>query len=105
MYTIHYNSNPKNPEKYNHLGSLRELTAQSSKSFTSLDEAIDFWFECHSPITSLLEFTKDMKNIYVELSEQEIIEILGACDERDGNREEQLLKSQTALYSLENRED
>lgn len=105
MYTIHYNSNPNNPKNYNHLGAFKELTGQDSKTFEKLDDAINFWFECHSPITSLLTFVEDFKQVYAELKEEEILEILGSCDERDGNREEQLLKSQTTLYAMENKNE
>ncbi len=101
MYTIHYNSNPNNPKHLNHQGASSQLTEQDSKEFEILDEAVDFWFDCHNPITKLSEFLEDFKKQYQTFTEEELLTILTIADirEEDDSTEEYLI-NQKPLYEL-----
>jgi hypothetical protein len=102
MYKIVYNSNPRFPKEYNHLGCENDCTEQSEKSFDKLDDAVDFHLKCSSPVSSLLEFTQECVEQW-QLDESIVVEILTRCSLRDKESplKEQLLKSQKVLYNLE----
>lgn len=106
MYKIVYNSNPRFPKEYNHLGCENDCTEQSERSFEKVDEAVDFHLKCSSPITSLLEFAEECKKEW-KLEESIVIEILTKCSLRDKESplKEELLKTQKVLYNLERDED
>jgi hypothetical protein len=84
MFRIIYNSNPNNPLHLDHIGALGCLTAQNEKTFDNLNQAITFWFDCNSPITSLNIF-KDalMKNS--NISSDTLDEVLCLCECREEN--------------------
>ena len=102
MYTIHYNSNPNHPKHLNHIGAFSQLTEQDYKEFETLDEAVNFWYECNSTITQLIEFIEDFKKKYREFSDEQIREILEISEAREEDiTKEEYLINQSKLYSYE----
>jgi hypothetical protein len=102
MYTIHYNSNPQNPKHLNHQGAFSQLTEQDSRDFDDLNLAVNFWYQCYKPITSLLEFIEDFKKQYNNTSEEELTTLLTFVDTREeDNSTEEYLINQKPLYELE----
>lgn len=101
MFTIIYNANPKVPKNINHLGGLGALTIQDSKNFEKVTQAIDFWFECCSPITRLVEFKDELAKKYKHLSEAELEECISIVEAREEDlpTEENII-NQKALYNL-----
>ena len=78
MYKIKYNANPNMPLDLNHKGDINDLILEDSRDFNNLNELIDFYYQCDSPITSLYEFTDKFKT-YWNKSEKEVLEILELC--------------------------
>ena len=102
MYKITYNSNPNHPKHLNHIGAFSQLTEQDTKVFKTLDEAINFWFDCNSPITRLIDFKEDFMKQYSGYSESDINAILEISEAREEEiTKEDLLINQSKLYSYE----
>jgi len=102
MLKVKYNANPHNPKHLNHLGSFRELTVQDEKNFDNLNEAVDFWFNCSSPITSLIEFKKEFKKQYPQYSEEELNYIISISEVKEEDTStEVILLNQKQLYNFE----
>ena len=82
MYKIEYNSNPNLPIERNHVGNLNQMLLEDSREFNSFDEAVDFWFQCSSPITELKEFYPEFKKRFPDMKKEKLIKMLNICDER-----------------------
>jgi hypothetical protein len=59
MYTVRYNSNPNVPIEVNHYGSLLFLIDVSERKFDTQYDALHFWSDCTSPITSIQEIVPE----------------------------------------------
>ena len=55
MIKVTYHSHPDKPISCNQIGRFRSLTDQTIKEFEDINAAIEFWFECSYPITTLDE--------------------------------------------------
>lgn len=82
-YRIIYNSNPKHPKEYDFIGNKEDLTSQEEREFNKIEDAINFWYKCTSPITQLMEFYPDFKEKYPDYQEKELIEILTTPENRE----------------------
>jgi hypothetical protein len=100
MFTVVYNANPKVPKHLNHLGGIGTLTVQDSKSFNTVNEAIDFWFDCYSPITRLIEFKDELAKKY-KIPIEDVEECISLVEAREEDiSTEENVKSQRELYSI-----
>lgn len=102
MFKIIYNSNPNHPKHLNHQGALSQLTEQDSREFPTLDDAVNFWYDCHSPITKLTDFMEDFKKQYRNLSEEELTAVLCISEVREEEiTKEDYLLNQAKLYNYQ----
>lgn len=85
MYSIIYNAHPNKPFEHNNKGHIGELIGQDSRDFKNFKEALDFYYQCDSPITSLYCFINEIKELYPNKSEQQVLELIEICENKEEN--------------------
>ena len=101
MIVIKYNGNPERGEN-SHFGFPSSLKEDMSKSFDNIVDAINFWYQCTYPQTSLLELRDEIKKKYQNVSINQITEILTICDIREENISLNFLTKAEEILNEEN---